>query len=112
MTEEPKSFWKKSWTFPHWVRACLIVVAAIFSIGFVGAWISQSDLYLSFRKCIPDNAFILLSCIAIAMLLLCLWKLAHWLFCRRNLKRTAFVLALFATLIALFYAEEDWRGKH
>jgi hypothetical protein len=36
----------------------------------------------------------------------------YWLCCWRNLKRTIFVLACFVTLIALFYAEEDWRGKH
>jgi hypothetical protein len=36
----------------------------------------------------------------------------HWLFCWRNFKRFLFGLACFATLIALFYAEEDWRGWH
>jgi len=30
----------------------------------------------------------------------------------RNLKRSLFALACFITLIALFYAEEDWRGRH
>ena len=32
--------------------------------------------------------------------------------CWRNFKRFLFDLACFATLIALFYAEENWRGKH
>jgi hypothetical protein len=36
----------------------------------------------------------------------------RWFFCWRNFKRLLFGLACFATLIALFYAEEDWRGKH
>lgn len=34
------------------------------------------------------------------------------LFSWRNFKKFLFVVACFATLIALFYAEEDWRGKH
>ena len=33
-------------------------------------------------------------------------------FCWRNFKRFLFGLACFVTLIALFYAEEDWRGWH
>ena len=43
-----------------------------------------------------------------------LWPLVfiRWLFCRRNFKRSLFGLACFVTLIALLYAEEDWRGKH
>jgi hypothetical protein len=36
----------------------------------------------------------------------------RWIFCWRNFKRFLFDLACFVTLIALFYAEEDWRGKH
>jgi hypothetical protein len=41
-----------------------------------------------------------------------LWPLRALAFCWRNFKRFLFGLACFATLIALFYAEEDWRGKH
>jgi hypothetical protein len=39
------------------------------------------------------------------------WPLLRWLFWK-HWRRTFFALACFATLIALFYAEEDWRGKH
>jgi hypothetical protein len=40
-----------------------------------------------------------------------------WAFCRgasswRNFKRFIFQCACFAALITVFYAEEDWRGKH
>jgi hypothetical protein len=35
-----------------------------------------------------------------------------WVFHWRNFKRFLFGCACFATLIALFYAEEDWRGKY
>ena len=36
----------------------------------------------------------------------------HWLFSGHGFKRFLFALACFVTLIALFYAEEDWRGWH
>jgi hypothetical protein len=36
----------------------------------------------------------------------------RWLCCWRHFKRFLFGLACFVTLIALFYVEEDWRGKH
>jgi len=36
----------------------------------------------------------------------------RWLFCWRNFKRFLFGLACLVTLIALAYAEEDWRGWH
>lgn len=36
----------------------------------------------------------------------------RWLFKPRMLRRYLFVLACLITAVALFYAEEDWRGKH
>ncbi len=48
----------------------------------------------------------------IAAIFLGIWRFIRWLCCRRNLQRFLFALACFATLIALFYAEEDWRGWH
>ena len=40
------------------------------------------------------------------------YGIVRWLCCWLNFKRFLFGLACFATLIALFYAEEDWRGWH
>ena len=41
-----------------------------------------------------------------------LYFFVRWILCARNFKRSLFGLACLATLIALFYAEEDWRGWH
>ena len=44
--------------------------------------------------------------------LLGLWMLVRWLCNRRNLGRTLVGAAVLATAVAMFYLEEDWRGKH
>ena len=50
--------------------------------------------------------------VALVLFLWLLIKTIFWLCCWRNFKRFLFGLACLATLIALFYAEEDWRGWH
>lgn len=46
-------------------------------------------------------------------LLLGLWLCVRWMFASwRNCRRTLLGLAIFATLIAIAYTEENWRGKH
>src|SRR5690349_11525104 len=40
-----------------------------------------------------------------------LYFLVRWLLCWRNFKRFIFGVACLATLIAVVYAEENWRGK-
>jgi hypothetical protein len=49
--------------------------------------------------------------VACLILIYIVWPLLRWLFLQ-HWRRTFFALACFATLIALFYAEENWRGKH
>jgi hypothetical protein len=39
-------------------------------------------------------------------------RLRRWLFGWRMIRRVLVALAALVTLVALFYAEEDWRGKH
>jgi hypothetical protein len=108
MNEEPKSIWKKSWKGPRgfllWF--ILLTVAAfvlILCIGLASAtkppmmqWVTFSLIYAA--------GFALVGVLMIAFF--------HWLCCRRNFRRFLFGMACLATLIALFYAEEDWRGKH
>ena len=111
MNEEPKSIWKKSWPTPFLFRAWLILVAATFLIIFI------ISLFLpggprSILDWVPALLFFLAASVAIATVFLGTWQFARWLFCWRNLKRSLFALACLATLIALFYAEENWRGKH
>ena len=111
MNEEPKSIWKKSWTGWSWLRAWLILVVAIFFIILIitlflpGGPRSLSDWWLALF-------FTLLVSVAVATAFVGLWAFTRWFFCWRHIKRSLFALACFATLVALFYAEEDWRGWH
>lgn len=40
------------------------------------------------------------------------WRMIRWFFVWRNLRRCLVAFACLITLIAAFYAEENWRGKH
>ena len=107
MDEKPKSIWKKSWKLPGlfllWL-ILMVVTMLIFSIGIL----MTGDV---FNKPSDFGGLLIFGVIA-ATILLCLWIFIRWLCRWRNFKRFLFGCACFATLIALFYAEEDWRGKH
>jgi hypothetical protein len=113
MNEEPKSIWKKSWTGPRWFRAWLILVAATFFIIFIiGALTGYLLRGRGWEEWVIALVFTLIASLIVATVFVGLWAFTRWLFCRRNFKRSLFGLACFATLIALAYAEEDWRGWH
>jgi hypothetical protein len=106
MNEKPKSFWKKSLRFPVsffcWLLLvpCLALVICLFGALLIDGAQWERDL---------DTIWVVTAiCVAVVFFAFFI----HWIFCWRNFKRFLFGLACFITLIALFYAEEDWRGKH
>jgi hypothetical protein len=106
MDEKPKSIWKKSWAgwrslLLAWLGLMIVTLIIFWIIMFaVGARITSDELKLW-------AALALCATVVIFTVLF-----FRWLFCWSNFKRFLFGFACFATLIALFYAEEDWRGKH
>jgi hypothetical protein len=107
MIEEPKSIWKKPWKgvrglFFFWLAILIAAFLVIFSIGLllrltpIG---SLAVMALIWATILAVVGFLTVSFIR--------W-LCHW----RNFKRFLFGLACFITLVALFYVEENWRGKH
>ncbi|MGD0206197.1 MAG: hypothetical protein ABSC89_01095 [Verrucomicrobiota bacterium] len=111
MDEKPKSIWKKSWTGWSWLRAWLIVVAAtFFTVLIVTLFIPGRPR--NFSDWWPALVFTLFVSVVVATAFVGLWAFARRFFCWRNFKRLLFGAACLATLIALFYAEEDWRGWH
>jgi hypothetical protein len=106
MGEKPKSIWKKSW------RGTGSLSLAWLGL-MIAAWIIFAVITLATGARITSEELKLWAALSLcATVIIFSVLLIRWLFCWRNLKRTFFVFACLATLIALFYAEEDWRGKH
>lgn len=108
MNEKPKNIWKRSWSggrglFFGWL-ILMAALAAIFLIWTVaeGTPLNQSG---------DELKLFVAAGIGVTVIFLLVISV-RWACCWRNFKRFLFGLACFATLIALFYAEEDWRGWH
>jgi len=114
MNEEPKSIWQKSFTG----RTALVIWPAVAVVGLLLGIILVNCItaLLDLNHTLPDW-LLGLGITAVGVLVACLvliyvvWPLLRWLFWK-HWRRTLFALACFITLIALFYAEEDWRGWH
>jgi hypothetical protein len=106
MNEKTKTAGGKGGAEISWCRVWLILLAAIFVITCVatltipGARPRGGADWGRALVFIPG-----LSALAATALWLVLWLCFHW-------RRAVFLLACAATVIALFYAEEDWRGHH
>ncbi len=118
MEKEPKSAWTKPWNGRRAVTFWLLIVplASFFIACLFGLITSASKR--SFRPH-PSMLTYVERVLAITVVLIIAIALVFavgnfilWLFHWRNLKRFLFATACLATLIALFYAEEDWRGEH
>jgi len=110
MNEEPKSIWRKSWKGP---RAFLVLLAVLALTPLVVMTFVALVCDLRMDKELWLLGALLGGCLAACgLLILCLTKALRWLCCWRNLKRFSFGVACLVTLVALFYAVEDWRGYH
>lgn len=110
MSEEPKNIWTKSFKG----RTALVVWLAVAAFTIMlGSFIAASLNYDKPMSNWQSGAGILAGvCFAACLFLIyVVWPLSRWLFWR-NCRRGIFLLACLVTLIALFYAEEDWRGWH
>jgi tetratricopeptide (TPR) repeat protein len=109
MDEKPKSIWKKSLKLPGLFLGWLILIAATMFVFLLMALFIGG----SFARVLnlSDLTKTLIASLVIATMAFGLWLFIRWLCCWRNVKRSLFALACFATLVALVYAEENWRGK-
>jgi hypothetical protein len=107
MNEDPKSIWKKSLKGPRSLLLWLIPLTLVFVVIY-----ASGNVPFSLKNYLGLPAYALFFSLFVTLMLLFAIKFIRWLFCWRNFRRFLFVLACLATLIALFYAEEDWRGKH
>jgi len=105
MNEEPKSIWKRQFEPPVSLFLWFIVLLALFLVGLAILALGAANVNLPY-----SYGWLLAAGFALLMVLLIAF--VRWLGNWRNLKRFLFGLACFATLVALFYAEENWRGWH
>src|SRR5450631_4320696 len=106
MDEKPKSIWKKPWRgtgslLLAWLglMVATLIIVFVITLASGGRFTSEElKLWMAF------------SLFATAVIFLALF--IRWLCCWRNFKRFLFGCACLGTLIALLYAEEDWRGWH
>lgn len=107
MNENPQSNWKQPLTGKRkWLAwfALFAVVLFVMMVGFAA---------LSNKSGGVGELILLASLAAVigAALLLLAIGFLRWLYCWRNLRRFAFGVACFVTLIALAYFEENVRGR-
>ncbi len=108
MDEKPKSIWQKPRKGPGALVAGFLIIAfATFVVIFALELLSAKN-----NPTKESLMFAFLTALSIATALTCLFAFLRWLCCWRNFRRALFGLVCLATLIALFYAEENWRGKH
>jgi len=104
--EKPKSIWKKSWNLPGSFLGWLVLatglafVVSLLAVIILDQWQWRADWGIVIVGTVGGAI--------VALLLLFI----RWLCCWRNFRRFLLGFACFAVLIALFYAEEDWRGWH
>ncbi len=115
MDEKTKSIWKKSWQGPRVVLLQVTLFSAIawlvlFFVVLPMSWSEAPGINILFGIFAAVGACTVIS--GLLFLFYPVYPVVRWLCSWRNFKQFLFGLACFATLIALFYAEEDWRGKH
>jgi hypothetical protein len=107
MDEKPKSIWKKSWTGRRGLLLWLIPLTLLFIVVYANGNVPDS-----LKNYLGLPAYALFFSLFVTLMLSFAVRFVRWVFCWRNFKRFLFGLACFVTLVALFYAEENWRGKH
>ena len=118
MNENPKSFWKKSWNGPRaFLFWLLIVTIAAFLAAVLLAMVAEIStplfgLHPGLEHLVGFFLEITLGFIVAVAVIFALYGFVRWGLRWRNFKKFLFACACLITMIALFYAEEDWRGKH
>jgi hypothetical protein len=111
MDEKTESLWKKTRKGLPCFRLWLILVAATFLALLIVTQFLPGGRR-SFLDWMQPLFFLVAVSLAVATAFLGVWLVGRWVCRWRNLKRVLFAAACLSALIALFYAEEDWRGWH
>ena len=103
MEKEPESIWRRPWKGRRAFLFWLLIVPILGAL--LGACL------LAVITSITTPGMPVKDRIVAIVVLLAVCSFILWIFRGRNFKRFLFGCACLATLVALFYAEEDWRAK-
>ena len=107
MNEEPQNRWSRPLSGKYKWLSWFVLFAFVFFVAVCTHELLTNEQGDIGRLIVHAIIF---SAVA-ALLVLLLIRFIRWLCCWRNFRRFLFGVACILTLIALFYAEEDWRGK-
>lgn len=108
MDEKSKSTRPKAWISRRTLSVWFVILTAVVfaAVIFTGSVPSLLANYLG----LPAFALFFSVCIVLSVFFAI--GFIRWLCCWHHFKRFLFGFACYITLVALFYAEENWRGKH
>jgi len=110
MNQAFKNILKKEWKGWRAVLTALVLIAVTpLLVCAVGALVMGLRVERGEWKMFAYVSGIFIGC---GFVFFSLIAAIRWLFCWRNFRRFLLSVASLATLIAIFYTEEDWRGKH
>ena len=107
MSETPPNIWKRPWKGPAKVLAWFgLLVAASFVALYCIALLTAKNASA------PElTSMALAVSLVLAGLVTAGFFFVRWLCSWRNFRRFLFVVTCLVTLVALFYAQENWRGR-
>jgi len=106
MSEESRSIWTRPWRGRRklylWFGLLDVAVfVVVFCVGFVLQSAAEAAELALFAEAIS---------VGVGLAAVLVVRFVRWLCCWRNFRRFLFGLVCLLTLVALFYAEENWRG--
>jgi len=111
MNEEPDSISNRTRNGPRYLRLWLILVAATFLVLLIVTQLLPGGRR-SFSDWLQPVLFLFGVSLGVATAVLGVWVVGRWVCHWHILKRVLLAGAGLIALVALFYAEEDWRGWH
>lgn len=107
MNEKPKSVWTRPWSGGKRIAGWFIILFAANLAILVCFGLVPPESHSFSNFILPTVGL----SAGLALLLMGVVWFLRWICSWRNLRRLLFGVVCFITLIALFYAEENWRGK-
>jgi hypothetical protein len=107
MNDKPKSVWTRPWQGRRKVLAWFALLAVTIFMILLGLGLASAQNHNPAEHILPAIGLAL----GISLLVVVAVWFIRWLCCWRNVKKVLFGLVCLITLIALFYAVENFRGK-